>query len=162
MLVNVEQGTANPSIGILLKISGALGVGLPALVEPPAPASVSVTRHGDGAVLWRGEGGGRAVLLAGTAPPDVLELWDWTLGPGERYASEAHSTGTQELLQVQQGAVEVEVAGRSTTLEPGDAVSFAGDVPHAYTGAGPEPARFTLAVFEPAVAGGVRAGGRHA
>ncbi|MDQ4137329.1 MAG: helix-turn-helix domain-containing protein, partial [Actinomycetota bacterium] len=35
MLVNVEQGSTNPSVGTLLKISDALGVGLPALVEPP-------------------------------------------------------------------------------------------------------------------------------
>ena len=35
-LVNVEQGAANPSVGTLLRLSDALGVGLPALVEPPA------------------------------------------------------------------------------------------------------------------------------
>ena len=34
MVVNVEQGAANPSVGTLLRISDALGVGLPALVEP--------------------------------------------------------------------------------------------------------------------------------
>ena len=33
MVVNVEQGAANPSVGTLLRISDALGVGLPALVE---------------------------------------------------------------------------------------------------------------------------------
>ena len=36
MVINVEQGAANPSVGTLLRISDALGVGLPALVEPPA------------------------------------------------------------------------------------------------------------------------------
>jgi DNA-binding MarR family transcriptional regulator/DNA-binding XRE family transcriptional regulator len=35
MVVNVEQGATNPSVGTLLKLSDALGVGLPALVEPP-------------------------------------------------------------------------------------------------------------------------------
>src|SRR5688572_25559433 len=151
MLVNVEQGAANPSIGILLKISDALGVGLPALVEPPEPTSVTVTRSGDGAVLWSGEAGGRAVLVAGTRPPDVLELWDWTLGAGERYASEAHTAGTRELLQVQQGTVTVDVDGHATTLASGDAVSFPGDVAHGYANDGAEPARFSLAVLEPAV-----------
>ena len=37
MVVNVEQGAVNPSVGTLLRISDALGIGLPALVEPPAP-----------------------------------------------------------------------------------------------------------------------------
>jgi transcriptional regulator with XRE-family HTH domain len=37
MLVNVEQGVANPSVGTLRKLGDALGIGLPALVEPPEP-----------------------------------------------------------------------------------------------------------------------------
>jgi transcriptional regulator with XRE-family HTH domain len=36
MVVNVEQGAANPSVGTLLRIGNALGVGLPELVEPPS------------------------------------------------------------------------------------------------------------------------------
>src|SRR4051794_41738736 len=76
MVVNVEQGAVNPSVGTLLRISDALGVGLPALVEPPEPRRVRVTRRGEGATLWSSEAGGRGVLVAGTEPPDVVELWD--------------------------------------------------------------------------------------
>jgi transcriptional regulator with XRE-family HTH domain len=151
MLVNIEQGAANPSIGILLKLSDTLGVGLAALVEPPAPAAVRLTRSGTGPVLWSSEGGGRAVLVATTVPPDVVELWDWTLGPGDRYASEAHAPGTRELLHVLQGPVVVDVADEVVTLLTGDAVCFPGDVPHAYAGPGASPARFSLSVFEPDV-----------
>ena len=156
MVVNVEQGAANPSVGTLLRISDALGVGLPALVERPQPKPVKVTRHGDGAVLWSSQAGGRGVLVAGTAPPDVAELWDWTLGPGDQHESEAHTAGTRELLQVQQGTVTVEVAGQPVTLEAGDAVAFGGDVPHSYANPGTKPTRFSLAVFEPGVAPGSR------
>jgi transcriptional regulator with XRE-family HTH domain len=156
MVVNVEQGAANPSIGTLLRISDALGVGLPALVEAPEPSQVKVTRHGDGAALWSSESGGRAVLVAGTGPPDVVELWDWTLGPGDHHVSEAHTPGTKELAQVQQGTVTIEVASQLVTLDAGDAVAFGGDVPHSYANPGTQPARFSLAVFEP----GVRPGSR--
>ena len=151
MVVNVEQGAANPSVGTLLRISDALGVGLPALVEPPQPKPVKVTRQGDGATLWSSESGGRGVLVAGTEPPDVVELWEWTLGPGDRHMSEAHTPGTRELVQVQQGTIMVEVAGRSVTLDAGDAAAFPGDVAHAYTDPHREPARFSLVVFEPGV-----------
>jgi quercetin dioxygenase-like cupin family protein/DNA-binding phage protein len=154
MVVNVEQGAANPSVGTLLRISDALGVGLPALVERPEPKPVKVTRHGDGAVLWSSESGGRGVLVAGTAPPDVLELWDWTLGPGDHHVTEAHTAGTQELAQVQRGTITVEVADQPVTLDAGDAVSFPGDVAHSYANPGPGPARFSLAVFEPGVGAG--------
>jgi transcriptional regulator with XRE-family HTH domain len=151
MIVNVEQGAVNPSVGTLLRIGDALGVGLPALVEPPARRPVKLTRQGEGALLWSGDGGGRGVLVAGTEPPDVVELWDWTLGPGDAHASEAHAAGTRELLQVLQGRVTVTVAGESATLDAGDAIAFPGDVAHSYAHAGRRAARFSLAVFEPGV-----------
>jgi transcriptional regulator with XRE-family HTH domain len=151
LVVNVEQGSANPSVGTLLRISDALGVGLPALVEPPGSIPLKVTRGGDGAALWTGERGGRGVLVAGTGPPDVVELWDWTLGAGDQHRSEAHSAGTKELAQVQQGTITVEVAGQPVMLEVGDAIAFGGDVPHSYANPGTQPARFCLAVFEPGV-----------
>lgn len=156
MLVNVEQGAANPSVGTLLRLSDSLGVGLPALVESPQPKPVKVIRGGEGAVLWSGEFGGRGVLVAGTESPDVVELWDWTLGPADQHESEAHASGTKELLQVQQGTVTVITAEQSVILEAGDALAFPGDVAHSYTNPGTEPARFSLAVFEPGVGSGHR------
>src|SRR5215207_8914843 len=91
MVVNVEQGAANPSVGTLLRISDALGIGLPALVDAPRPRPVTVTRSGDGAALWSSAAGGRGILVAGTESPDVVELWDWTLGAGDQHESEAHA-----------------------------------------------------------------------
>lgn len=149
MIVNVEQGSVNPSIGTLLRLSDALGIGLPALVNPSASTAAKVTRAGRGAALWTGEHGGRGVLVAGTEPPDVTELWDWTLGPGDRHQSEAHSAGTVELLHVLDGSVTVEVSGRPHLLEPGDALTFHGDTEHSYTNPHDTPARFTLCVHEP-------------
>ncbi|MBS1879212.1 MAG: helix-turn-helix transcriptional regulator [Actinobacteria bacterium] len=158
MIVNVEQGEANPSITTLLSLSDALGVGLPALVEPPEPWQVRVTRTGEGAVLWRGEHGGRAILVAGSGPPHVVELWDWTLGSGDEHASEAHSRGTTELIQVREGTLELLVAGEPIVLEPGDAASFPGDVAHSYSNPGTRQTRFSLAVLEPDVGTGASRG----
>ena len=151
VLVNVEQGAVNPRVGTLLRLSDALGVGLPALVEPPAPRAAKLTRNGQGAVLWNGDAGGKGMLEAGTHPPDVVELWYWTLAPGERHDSEAHSDGTRELLHVQEGTVTVEVDGNHYDLAPGDALSFYGDVAHAYINSTDNSARFSLTVFEPDV-----------
>jgi transcriptional regulator with XRE-family HTH domain len=151
MLVNVEQGAANPSVGTLLRLSDALGVGLPALVEVPQPRAVTVTRRGEGAALWSSAAGGRGVLVTGTESPDVVELWDWTLAPGDSHVSDAHSSGTKELVQVQQGTVSIQVADQTVTLDVGDAVALPGDVAHGYSNPGTELARFSLAVFEPGV-----------
>jgi transcriptional regulator with XRE-family HTH domain len=162
MVVSVEQGAVNPSVGTLLRLSDALGVGLPALVEPPESRPVKVTRNGEGAELWSGDAGGRGVLVAGTTPPDVVELWDWTMGPGDRHDSEAHARGTKELVHVLEGSVTVVVADQTLILDTGDAVAFPGDVAHSYANPGAVLARFSLAVFEPGVGTGTsRTEGSH-
>ena len=162
MVVSVEQGAVNPSVGTLLRLSDALGVGLPALVEPPESRPMKVTRNGEGAELWSGDAGGRGVLVAGTTPPDVIELWDWTLASGDSHHSEAHARGTKELVHVLEGSVTVVVADQTLILETGDAVAFPGDVAHAYANPSAVQARFSLAVFEPGVGAGTsRTEGSH-
>jgi transcriptional regulator with XRE-family HTH domain len=158
MLITIEHGEGNPSIATLLRISDALGVGLPVLVDVERPHAVTVTAAGTAPVLWRGPRGGQGLLVAGTEPPDVVELWDWTLQPGEAHATEAHSAGTRELLLVLDGEVELRVGDRTERLCIGDSVAFAGDVAHGYaTPAGATtPARFALTVFQPHVGGGRR------
>lgn len=151
MLVNVEQGTANPSVSILLKLSDALGLGLPALVEPPEARRSRITRAGDGATLWTGPNGGRGVLMAGTDAPEVVELWDWSLAPGERHQSEAHAEGTRELLHLLKGSLAVEVDGQIHELKAGDAMSFHGDTAHSYSNTHKTTATFSLCVYEPGV-----------
>src|SRR6266516_5476895 len=157
MLVSIEQGSANPSIATLLRISDALGIGLPALVNMDRSSRLRVTRAGGAPVLWRGKLGGQAVLVAGTEPPDVTELWDWTLGPGESHSSEAHAAGTRELLLVLDGQLELRVGQHAEVLATGDSASFAGDLAHEYVNAGSaQVARFALTVFEPGVGLGSR------
>jgi transcriptional regulator with XRE-family HTH domain len=73
MLINIEQGTTNPSIGILLKISDALGVGRPA-----RPGGVPRASRAEGdlqlvaaarALAGRGLDGDRYARSAGTFSP---------------------------------------------------------------------------------------------
>ncbi|MEE6140191.1 XRE family transcriptional regulator [Mycobacterium sp. 050128] len=151
MIINIEQGAMNPSIATLLRISNALGIGLPALVETDAAPPSQVVRAGEGVQLWKGKGGGTGVLTVGTRLPDVLELWDWSLGPGDVHASEPHAVGTREELVVISGKIDVRVGDTTTELRAGDAISFRGDVAHSYgCAAGARiPARFILSVFEP-------------
>lgn len=148
MLVSIEQGAANPSIATLLRISDALGVGLPSLVADESAPALRVTRAGGGSVLWRGEAGGQGVLVTGTPPPDVVELWDWTLAPGDARSSEAHVAGARELLLVLTGTVEVRAGGERAVLDAGDAATFRGDEPHSYRNPGSGTARFVMTVFE--------------
>ena len=149
-VVNIEQGEANPSIGTLLRMSDALGISLSQLVEPPSSGLMTITRAGDGAELWTGEYGGRGVLLVSTPFPDVVELWDWRMNPGERHESKPHHLGARELLRVTSGVVTLDVEGDCNELAAGDAIMFPGDVPHTYSNQGAEPAQFALTVYDPA------------
>lgn len=161
MIVSVEQGTVNPSLGTLLRISEALQVGLPVLVESPQPRPIRVTRAGEHIALWTGAAGGRGLLVASADDRDAFELWDWTMGPGDARTSEPHTPGTKELVQVHEGALTIEVDGETTTLGPGDAISFPGDVPHSYSNRTASPVRFSLAVSEP-IASAPRSDAAHA
>ena len=158
MVVNIEQGVGNPSIATLLRISDALGVGLPVLVDVERRRDVAVTAAGGAPVLWLGPHGGSASLVAGTAPPDVVELWDWHLHPGEAHRSDPHSAGTRELLLVLEGEVDLLVGEVVERLGTGSSATFAGDAVHGYAAVdgATAPARFALTVFQPHVGGAAR------
>jgi transcriptional regulator with XRE-family HTH domain len=150
MLVNIEQGVTNASIATLLRLSEALAIGLPSLVAPSnGETPVEVNRAGTRSPLWAGEHGGEAFLAVAVTAPDVVELWDWSLAPGDAHASEPHVAGTRELLTVIEGEVVLAVSGEEVVLHPGDAASFHGDVVHGYRNDDATAARFALTVFEP-------------
>ncbi len=152
MLINVEQGATNPSIATLLRLSDALGLGLPTLIDVGGVGPVRVHRSGDASPVWGSANGGSAVMVAGTEPPDVVELWDWILGPGDAYESEPHSSGTRELLLVLEGAVHLQAGDHDEILRVGDSADFPSDRPHAYVNrSGRQRARFALTVFQPGV-----------
>lgn len=155
-LVNIERGDGNPSIATLLRLSDALGIGLPVLVDMERLNASTITPAGQAPVLWTGPHGGQASLVAGTEPPDVVELWDWTLYPGEQHRSEAHTPGTRELLHVIEGHIDLTVGKHTDRVDTGDAATFNGDISHGYANpaAATTPARFTLTVYQPHVGTG--------
>jgi quercetin dioxygenase-like cupin family protein len=112
---------------------------------------MSVRRAQDRVVYWRGNDGGEGAMVATTQPPNVVELWDWTLGPGDDYVSSTHSAGTCELIHVLAGTVRLTVGDETVELGVGDAMTFASDRPHGYANAGARGARFSLTVFQPNV-----------
>jgi transcriptional regulator with XRE-family HTH domain len=147
MIINVEAGTSNASITTLLRLATALSVPLPDLVGGGTGGQgCTITTSATRSPLWTGESGGTGVLVAAA---DMLELWDWTMQPGESYRSEAHRGGTRELLHIVSGRLRLVVDGTAHDLQPGDGVSFSADVPHSYACHGRRPVRFSMTVLEP-------------
>ncbi|MBD8163568.1 helix-turn-helix domain-containing protein [Erwinia persicina] len=148
MLVEIEKGTANPSIAILCKISAAMGVSVADIVDVAGKPAVHLVKQDEIPVLWRGDRGGTARLLAGTSGPDMVELWRWEMYPGELFSSPGHPAGTFELFHVEEGTLTLQVDGTELRIEKGCAAVARTDAPHHYTNAGNTTLMFTMTVAE--------------
>lgn len=79
-------------------------------------------------LLWKGDHGGEGRLLVGSDP---LELWEWTLAPGDERSSGAHRTNSREVLLVTDGTVTVTVgAAEPVCVCAGQSALFRADEPH--------------------------------
>lgn len=151
MLVQIEQGRGNPSIGTLCRIAAGLRISVAELVAVADARRSPVRLVGAEAYrrLWTGPHDGAASLLVGTNGPDMLELWTWEMHPGERFEAQAHSAGTQELIHVLEGTLVLEVEGVNHVVEAGNSAHARTDRAHAYACGGPQATRFTMVVLEP-------------
>ncbi len=149
VLVSLEQGRGNPSLGTLARVGDTFGVPLTRLVEVPGESSVRITGPDQARVLWRGPAGGTGTIIAATEPPWAAELWHWTLQPGEGFGGDAHKPATRELAWVEEGTLTLTVAGEQYQVTAGRSARFPGGVPHAYRNDGTGPVRLTMIVVVP-------------
>lgn len=151
-LVQIEQGGANPSIATLCRLAAGLGVSVTDLIAEgdPRPQVIRRVCSDQARTLWVGPQGGSAVLHVGSQGPDMLELWSWSMHPGERYEARAHRAGTTELIHVHSGSLTVEAGPDVQTLSAGDCAWAMTDRPHAYACGDKRKTVFTMVVYEPA------------
>ena len=152
-VIQIETARGNPSIATLAALAAALRVGVTSLIDDVTEPRVTVRRAAEAATLWSSAAGSNAVFRIGTDPPDVVELWDWTLQPGDGFDGEAHPMGTQEVLSVLSGRLGLRVGATEQHLDTGDTVLFQAHAPHRYSGIGDGPVRFVMVVLQPGDAG---------
>lgn len=148
MLVEIEKGSANPSIGILCKIAATLGVSVADMVNVVSNPTVHLLDKKDIPVLWNGPKGGNACLLAGTSGANMIELWRWVMQPGETFNSSGHPSGTYELLHVEEGELHLSIDETDWTILQGCSVVARTDVPHQYANQSAGELVFTMTVAE--------------
>jgi transcriptional regulator with XRE-family HTH domain len=152
-VIQVETARGNPSIATLCHLATALRVGVGSLVDGDAAPRVVVRRAELAAPLWSSPAGSSAIFRIGTDPPDVVELWDWTLQPDDSFDGEAHPMGTAEVLSVLSGRLALRVDRSELELATGDTAMFEAHAPHRYAAVGSDPVRFTMVVVQPGDAG---------
>ena len=150
MLVQIEQGRANPSIATLCRVAAALRVSVADLVASGGDSAhpIELVAPQDTRTLWTGEQGGSASLIVGARGPDMLELWHWVLYPGERFEARAHGAGTVELIHVRSGSLVLELDGTVYVVASGHSAIANTDRPHAYACRGRRRTEFTMVVSE--------------
>lgn len=148
MIVEIEKGSANPSIAILCKLSAALGISVADIVNVASNPAIHVISKEEIPTLWTGENGGSAKLLAGTSGPDMIELWRWEMKPSELFESSGHPQGTFELFHVEMGTLTLSIDGQELEIHQGQSAIAKTDVPHAYSNQADSDLVFTMSVAE--------------
>jgi transcriptional regulator with XRE-family HTH domain len=148
VLVQLESGDANPSLSTLLAVADGFGISLVELLSSDAKPSVTLQSDNSTApLLWTGQHGGEGRLLVGSG---LLELWEWTLAPGDQRIAEAHQPNSCEALLVTAGAVTLNVGiAEPLVIRRGQSATFRADESHVYRNEGKQRASFVLAVHDP-------------
>lgn len=151
MIIQIEQARTNPSVGTTVKLADALGVSITTLLDYQDGTTVRLVPAEEAVRMWSTEAGSSTVLLAGTQAPGPLELWGWTLMPGEGSDSDPHPAGTYELLHVGSGELTLTVDGREHRVPAGVSATFEASVPHSYRNDGETVVEMNMVVAVPAV-----------
>lgn len=139
MLVGIESGDANVSLRTLDHLAEALGVTFADLVQSPGATTLARIE----ALAWTGrDPASQGVLLASAPAASEVELWSWTLMPGDRYTSPADPVGWHEMIVVTAGCLTLERPDGNTQVDKGDFIVLASDQAYAYYNAGTTPLRF--------------------
>jgi transcriptional regulator with XRE-family HTH domain len=136
MLSQVELGRSTPTINVVWRVARALEVPFSALIAAQEARGHSVLRRQEAKVLSSHDGAFTSRALFPFDEPRRTEFYELRLGPGATERADPHPPGTVENLVVSSGRVEIEVAGERQALEPGDAIVFHADAPHAYVNDG--------------------------
>lgn len=132
MLGQIELGQSTPTINVVWKIARALDVPFSALISSDAAPAAWFLPRSKARVLSSQNGAFVSRALFPMDRPRNVEFYELALSPGGREDADPHPPGTTENLVVSEGRLALEIDGDRRLLEPGDAVFFEADVPHAY------------------------------
>jgi transcriptional regulator with XRE-family HTH domain len=139
MLVAIEAGEKNVSLTTLDLIGEALGVAFSTLIQAPEQRDPSRIDE----LAWAGEHPqSKAVLLGSSTARREVELWEWTLAPGECYLSEADADGWSEQIYVAEGQLTLVIEDAEHRLQVGQFHVFPSNCRYAYRNDGAVAVRF--------------------
>lgn len=128
-IANLESGDANPSLQVLVKVAGALGVPIDELLASPR-AKVRHWTADDVGGHERGRGVTERALVPEPVPDQMCSLMDFA--PGAVMGGTPHLPGTREFFTCLEGRVSLFIAGDRYEIAAGEVLAFPGNLPHSY------------------------------
>jgi transcriptional regulator with XRE-family HTH domain len=147
-LSQVERDLVSPSVGSLLRVCEALGVGVGELFEP---ASGPLVRAADRPPIAFGGDGVDEFQLT-PAGERRLQVIQSDIAPGGGSGDDAYGLGSEaEFVHVLAGTLDIEVEGEAYRLAAGDSLTFDAGRPRRWRNASPVREARVLWVIVPAL-----------
>lgn len=137
MLSQIEKGTANPSLGVLGKITSGLRIEFQELIATPLVDSYLVTPE-DLVPTKELEGQYTVWTCFPYEDTRLVEIYRIDIEPGGTYVSGGHGEKTREYLVVTDGVMTVECNGKEHEIQLKQAFRFETDQTHIYRNRGME------------------------
>ncbi len=127
----LESGSGNPSVETLWALGVALGVPFAVLVDQQTSAPTLI-RAADLAGVPSSAAAYSATLLSASPPGARRDVYLIQAEPGDPRRSDPHHHGTTEHVVLISGQAHIGPVGDTVLLNPGDYLSYPGDVPHVF------------------------------
>lgn len=127
----LESGAGNPSVETLWALGVALGVPFAVLVDQQTSAPTLI-RAADLAGVPSSAAAYSATLLSASPPGARRDVYLIQAEPGDPRRSDPHHQGTTEHVVLISGQAHIGPVGDPVLLNPGDYLSYPGDVPHVF------------------------------
>ena len=131
MLAQIEKGKANPSLGVLGKITSGLRIEFQEVIAPPPMETCLVTPE-EMIPTKEMEGQYKVWTCFPYEDNHQLEIYRIDLFPGGQYVSGSHGEKTREYLTVVDGVVTVECHGTTQQISKKQVYRFETDQMHTY------------------------------
>lgn len=131
MLSQIEQGKVNPTIATMWKIAKGLSVDFNSLLgNPETERLFNLQRHDTSVVIWNPEKSCEIKILTPPQMVDELEQYWLTFEPAGALVSDPHFHGTEEIVTVLEGKIELKSGNKQVVMEKGDCIRFHADLAH--------------------------------
>jgi XRE family transcriptional regulator, regulator of sulfur utilization len=128
-IANLESGTGNPSLAVLVKVAQALAAPIDELLASPR-GMVRYWAADEVALQMKGRGVTIRPLVPEPVPDSMMEIMDFA--PGAIMGGTPHLPGTREFFTCVDGLVKITVAGDAYEVGAGEVLAFPGNLPHSY------------------------------